>query len=139
MMTATHAEKRKDVAAPALPGILIVDDEPAIRQLLQMSLEVQGFQVWLAASGAEAVQLYQLHPAAIAVVLLDVIMPGMDGPHTLEALEQFDPSVCCLFMSGNLGAYTEPELLRRGARGLVSKPFVLEALAERLRGLAETR
>jgi CheY-like chemotaxis protein len=139
MVTATHAEQRQDVAAPALPGILIVDDEPAIRQLLQMSLEVQGFRVWAAANGAEAVQLYQLHRAAIAVVLLDVIMPGLDGPRTLEALEQFDPGVCCLFMSGNLGAYTEQELLRRGARGLVSKPFVLETLAEQLRGLAETR
>jgi CheY-like chemotaxis protein len=139
MMTATHAEQRQDAAVSALPGILIADDEPAIRQLLQMSLEAQGFQVWVAASGAEAVQIYQRHRAEIAVVLLDVIMPGQDGPRTLEALEQFDPEVRCLFMSGNLGAYTEQDLLQRGARGVVSKPFVLESLTARLRQLAAAR
>ncbi|MBL8798633.1 MAG: response regulator [Planctomycetia bacterium] len=136
MMTATHTEERPDPVEPAPPGVLVVDDEPAIRQLLQMSLEVQGFQVWAAAGGAEAVELYRAQRAAIGVVLLDVIMPGLDGPRTLQALEACDPEVCCLFMSGNLGDYSEQELLRRGARGLVRKPFVLEDLATRLRRLA---
>lgn len=136
MMTATRAEKRQTTAASTAPGILIVDDEPAIRQLLELGLQMHGFQVWLASSGAEAVQLYQLHGSAIAVVLLDVLMPGLDGPQTLHALEQIAPNVRCIFMSGNLGKYREQDLLGLGARGVVAKPFVLENLAERLRQLA---
>ena len=60
-----------------------------------------GLAVWLAADGPEAVELYRGHRDTIDVVLLDVQMPGLDGPATLTALREFDPGVLCCFMTGH--------------------------------------
>ena len=59
-------------------GVLVVDDEPAVRSLLEVGLRREGLQVWSAAGGRQAVELYREHPGAIGVALLDVLMPGME-------------------------------------------------------------
>jgi DNA-binding response OmpR family regulator len=105
-----------------------VDDESVIRDLLQIALQQQGFVVWAAANGHEAVQLYQRHRQKIALVLLDVRMPGLDGPETLAALRHLDPAVVCCFMTGEAGAFTEAELLQQGAARVFPKPFALAEL-----------
>jgi CheY-like chemotaxis protein len=64
------------------PGILVVDDESAIRKVLGIVLSRHGFSVWTAAGGGEAVALFRQHQGSIGLVLLDVRMPGMDGPQT---------------------------------------------------------
>ena len=110
------------------PGILVVDDEAAVRSFLKAALELQGFTVWLAEKGVEAVDLYARQRSAIDLVLLDVRMPGLDGPHTLAALRRLDPDVRCCFMSGHTGEYTEAELLLRGAACVFAKPFRLSEL-----------
>jgi CheY-like chemotaxis protein len=117
-------------------SILVVDDDPLIRTLFGTCLAGHGFEVWRAASGAEAVEVYREHGSAIDVVLLDVRMPGLDGPHTLARLRQLDPGVRCCFMSGDLGDYTEADLLALGALDVVPKPFSLSALVPRLRQVA---
>ena len=61
-------------------GILVVDDEAGVLRVLDLVLRQQGFAVWPAAGGVEAVELYRRHREAIDVVLLDVCMPGLDGP-----------------------------------------------------------
>src|SRR5262249_11442499 len=91
--------------------------------------------VWLAANGHEAVEAYRRHGAAIDVVLLDVRMPGMDGPQTLQALRQLNPAVPCCFMSGQTGAYSEEDLPAAGATALVRKPFQLADVAQALHQL----
>jgi CheY-like chemotaxis protein len=105
------------------PGILVVDDEPLLRKLLQVALEQQGFQIWLAADGYEALQLYQKHRLHVALVLLDVRMPGLDGPQTLAALQILDPALACCFMTGFAGDYSYTNLLERGALRVFAKPF----------------
>src|SRR5215831_19005930 len=67
-------------------GVLVADDDHLVRVLVQLGLERDGVDVWLASSGKEAIQLYRTHRESIAVVLLDVHMPGLDGPATLDAL-----------------------------------------------------
>jgi CheY-like chemotaxis protein len=114
-----------------------VDDDPSIRALFTVCLPPQGFAVWRAASGEEALDLYREHSSAIDVVLLDVRMPDLDGPHTLVRLRQYDPEVRCCFMSGDMGDYTEDDLLALGARDVVAKPFSLTGLVRRLRQVAE--
>jgi len=137
MMTATRTGEKVGTGPPtAQPGILVVDDEDAVRQLLHLSLQLHGFRVWTAAGGAEALEVYQAHRDAIALVLLDVRMPGMVGPAVYRALETLDPEARIAFMSGNLGVYTEVELLALGARAVLSKPFDLVQLATMLHELA---
>ena len=72
---------------PQRPCVLVVDDEARIRAWLSVALPQNGFQVKLAAGGQEAVDFYRTNASKIALVLLDVLMPGMDGPRTLQALQ----------------------------------------------------
>jgi CheY-like chemotaxis protein len=124
------------VVTPRAYGILVVDDEACVRGVLDLGLRHHGFAVWLAADGREALDLYRRHRAAIDVVLLDVRLPGPDGPQTLAALRELDPRVRCCFMSGDLGSYTEEDLRERGAAGVLPKPFRLDGVARVLRELA---
>jgi len=130
------------VAAPTLqqfrdkPGVLVVDDEHLVRIMVQLGLERNGFEVWLAANGREAVDLYRAQREDIAVVLLDVRMPGFDGPETLDALRELDPEVLACFMSSSTVACERNELVERGAAHVIAKPFHLHELANILRLLA---
>lgn len=121
----------------ALPAILVVDDDRDIREMLQRVLEMDGFAPRLAASGKEAIELYRQQPRDIALVLLDVQMPMLDGPQTLDALRRLDPQVRCCFMSGDTGDYTAESLLGRGAGHIFQKPFRLEEFCLVLRRMVE--
>jgi DNA-binding NtrC family response regulator len=114
-------------------GILIVDDEAHVRSILQVALRHEGHTVWLAGDSREALDLYRRHHESIDVVLMDVRMPGRDGPQTLAALQNLNPQVRCCFMSGSLGAYTEEGLFDLGAVAIVPKPFHLDELGQVLR------
>jgi CheY-like chemotaxis protein len=105
-------------------AVLVVDDDPALRQMLQQTLVNMGAVVWSAGSGAEAVTLYREHAAEIDLVLCDVQMPGIDGPQTLQALQQINSGVVCYFMSGDPGTISVSELEQLAA-GYLYKPFVL--------------
>jgi CheY-like chemotaxis protein len=123
-------------APAAKPGVLVVDDEPLLLAVLDAGLQQRGFTVWLASNGVQALQVYQAHAAEIALVLLDVRMPGLDGPQTLAALRRLNPSVRSCFMTGNLGLYTPEELSALGAIQVFPKPFDLNQLVEALWRLA---
>ncbi len=122
-----------DTPVPARKyGILAVDDDEGVRGVLGIGLRQLGFAVWLAAGGSEALDLYRRHHEAIDVVLLDVRMPGTDGPQTLAALQELNPRIRCCFMSGDLGGYTEEGLRNLGAATVVDKPFRLGEIAQAL-------
>jgi CheY-like chemotaxis protein len=105
------------------PGVLVVDDDDLIREPLGSSLRRHGFAVWLAGSGEQAVAVYREYAADIAVVVLDVKMPGMDGPATLVALRILNPQVRCCFISGYIEGYSHQELRALGADCFFLKPF----------------
>jgi len=117
------------------PGVLVVDDEPAIRVLLEIALGRHGFSVRTAGSGQEAVELYRRHQDSVGLVLLDVQMPGLDGPATLAALREVNPSVRCCFMSGHAGKHDPEGLLDAGADRLFQKPFRLSEVADAVQEL----
>ena len=106
--------------------ILVVDDNEGIRQMLQTAMRTLDFEVRSAGSGEQAIALYTRE--SIDLVLLDVQMPTMDGPQTLAALQKINPNIRCCFMSGNSGAYSREELLKRGAACVIQKPFRLADL-----------
>jgi CheY-like chemotaxis protein len=114
-------------------GILLVDDDALIRRVLGEGLRAYGFTVWQAASGREALALYECHHREIALVLLDVRMPGLDGPQTLVRLRRLNPHVRCIYMTGLLGPYAPQDLLTEGAAGVLVKPLRLSRLVEELK------
>jgi CheY-like chemotaxis protein len=114
------------------PIVLVVDDDEAVGLMLGLSLRRSGFVVQLAASGPEALPLYRENRQSIALVLLDVQMPGMDGPATLAAIQTINPEVQCCFMSGQTGKYSTTELLALGAAHVLTKPFVSLNVLSRL-------
>jgi anti-anti-sigma factor len=117
------------------PGVLVADDELAVRCLLEVVLRREGLQVWTAADGGRAVELYRSHAAAIGVVLLDVLMPGMDGPHALAAIQKLCPAVLCCFLTGGEGPYSEKALLDSGAVRVFRKPFAAADVLDTVRRL----
>src|SRR5262245_11971981 len=90
---------RVSVSQAPRGGVLVVDDEALIRSMLNTGLAQYGFEVRLAASGREAIEIYSRDFSEIDLVLLDVRMPGLDGPQTLARLEAINPNVRCCFMS----------------------------------------
>jgi DNA-binding response OmpR family regulator len=122
-------------SAPTRPGVLVVDDDPHLRHILGLALPCFGFTAWLAPGGEEALALYRAHPREVALALLDVVMPGLDGPATLLALRELDPCLPCCFMTGVAGEDTPADLLALGARRVFLKPFRLDELAAALWGL----
>ena len=135
--TEQSAGGRPSVDAPAARrcGILVVDDNEPIRVLLRTVLEAAGFTVWLAASGPEGAAAYRDHAQDIDLLLLDIRMPGWDGPETLAAIRATAPCVPCCFMSGDTGDYTERELLALGAAAFFRKPFQFAELIPHVRSL----
>ena len=113
-------------------GILIVEGDEGLRTLLNTWLMDQGYGVWMAATGLEAIDLYTHNRDAISVVLLDVDIPEMDGPHTLVALRELNPRICCCFMNGNHDGYSEMDLLNMGAESVLRKPFRMTELDQML-------
>jgi CheY-like chemotaxis protein len=117
------------------PGVLIVDDDPLLRMLLNLGLRHHGFRVWQAGGGREAVAVYRQYGALIDLVLLDVRMPDFDGPHTLAALREVACGVRVCFLCGS--AEGDPEkLLALGVVGVLAKPFRLDGLVRALEHLA---
>jgi CheY-like chemotaxis protein len=117
------------------PGVLVVDDEHLVRIMVQLALERNNFDVWLASSGREAIHLYRKHRDRIDVVLLDVCMTGLDGPQTLDALRELNPKVLACFMSSDTARYESDELRQRGTAHVIAKPFRLDQLANVLHRL----
>jgi len=120
---------------PRPPGILVVDDEPLVRDVLAAVLTRAGFRVWFAGSGLEALEFYRRDAHLIDLILLDVVMPGLDGPTTLLVLRALDPNLLCCLMSGSMDNYTEEDLRGLGVRLLIHKPFNLTHLAASIRQL----
>lgn len=117
-------------------SVLIVDDEADIREVAQLSLEmVAGWTVHTAASGGEALRQVASHrPDAI---LLDVMMPDMDGPTTFQRLRE-DPAtsdVPVVFLTAKVQAAERQRLSELGVAGVLSKPFDPMNLAHEVAGV----
>jgi CheY-like chemotaxis protein len=115
-----------------VPSVLVVDDEEPVGVMLDMMLKRFGCGVRVARTGAEAAAHLRADET-IALVLLDVRMPGLDGPETLRLLQTIRPQVPCCFMTGDSGKYTDPDLRSRGVLDVLWKPFRIHDLAAVLR------
>ncbi|MEO8450054.1 MAG: PAS domain S-box protein [Gemmatimonadota bacterium] len=112
--------------------VLVVDDEYAIRRIVQGTLERFGYGVLLAANGAEAVALYAEHRQEIAIVLTDMAMPVMDGPATIVALKVLNPAVRIIGSSGLASEAAVAKAVEAGVRHFVPKPYTAETMLRAL-------
>ena len=129
-----------EIDTPFISGegvVLIVDDEEQMRLMAQETLEHAGYKTLLATNGAEAVRLYARHRDIIDLVVLDLVMPIMNGTDTLQALRTFDSKAKVLIMTG----YTSEqhrELIAQGAMAIMMKPFKQSLLCQQVDAAIKT-
>ena len=114
--------------------ILVVDDERAVRESLRRALTLEGYEVDLAADGAEAIERFGGNGAPDAVVL-DVLMPGLDGIEVCRYLRRSGNAVPVLMLTARDAVGDRVAGLDAGADDYVVKPFALEELLARVRAL----
>ena len=128
-VTTPAAESSAEVSTPS-GKILIVDDEAPIRMLCQEMLEAAGHQTCLAANGMEAVDLYRDHWQEIDAVILDMVMPEMNGKDAYFALKEINPAVKVIISTGYDADSSYGELQSQGLFGAIEKPFKLSELLD---------
>ena len=113
--------------------IMIVDDENAVRSLVQFSLGKLGYTVIEACDGVEALEVYQARGGAIDIVLIDLIMPRMGGRETYVRLKDLNPGIRALFATGYGIDQNTKDLLATGALGIIQKPYEMVSLENEIR------
>jgi len=113
--------------------VLVVDDEDAVRSVIQRTLEAQGYQVLATTSPEHATRLFSEHGAEVSLLVTDVVMPGATGRELYERLAQGRPSLKTLYISG----YTDESVLGVGfladQPAFIQKPFTSETLVRKVR------
>ena len=116
--------------------VLVVDDESAICEVAKGTLETYGYRALTAGDGTEAIAVYAQHKDEIKAVLTDMMMPYMDGPATIRALQKINPAVKIIASSGLTDHSRAAEAANAGVKNFLSKPYtagqLLTALAELL-------
>ncbi len=111
-------------------SILVVDDEPMALELLHGVLTDAGYEVAVAQSGFESLDLFRRDTHAFDLILTDLSMPLMDGEETFERLRQMSPTVNVVLMAGFVDSSRLEKMMNNGLSGFVGKPFApVEILA----------
>ncbi|GMV82292.1 MAG: hypothetical protein AMXMBFR7_34760 [Planctomycetota bacterium] len=139
-----HTENAQAKAAPAegaITGgretILVVEDDAAVRTLVCEVLGTLGYSTLEAEGPARAIELLRQHQPHVAMVISDLIMPGMNGVDLLNELRSIQPNLGALFMSGYLENPLHHRLLSSVRTDFIAKPFTPRALALSLRGVLD--
>lgn len=126
--------------ASAVPGgserLLVVDDDPLALSITQRLLQKSGYAVWTASGGEEAINMYRQHGAEIQLVLLDVVMPYVNGEEVYRELVKMKPDVKILVVSG-FTPKTAERLLKVSGAKFLSKPFSRAQLAHAVRDILD--
>jgi CheY-like chemotaxis protein len=131
-----HVGAPAELIMPKISSILLVDDEPDIRTIAEMSLShVGGWRTILASSGQEALELAIAHRPD--VILLDVMMPEMDGVATFRALASRSETrdIPVIFMTAKVQSHERERYVGFGAAGVIAKPFDPMRLPQDIEGI----
>jgi two-component system cell cycle sensor histidine kinase/response regulator CckA len=107
----------------SLSTILVVDDNELIHEMAAEMLNKLGYNVIVCRSGNEAVKLYSVHSEKVDLVLIDIIMPGIDGYETYTQLKNINPWIKAYFISGYSVNEKTNRFLAEGVLGIIQKPF----------------
>jgi PAS domain S-box-containing protein len=124
--------------APTLPRgngqlVLVIDDEPSIRQISRQTLEAFGYSVLTAADGAEGIALFAARQAEIQVVIVDMMMPILDGPATIQVLQRLKPNLPIIGASGLAANGNLARAASLGVKHFLQKPYGAADLLNTLR------
>lgn len=117
--------------------ILLVDDEDMIWDVIIDMLQELGYSVVLAGNGLEALEVYRENPGNIDLVLLDMIMPELDGHRAFFKLKEINPNVRVLLSSGYVSEDDVRDVLEAGAAGFLRKPYRMVDLARKVRSILD--
>ena len=119
--------------------LLIVEDEESVRSIMGNSLKTLGFRVLLAANGKEGVEMFKSRHKEIDLVLLDMVMPQMNGEEVYKEIHKIKPDAKILVMSG----YSEDDVLEifagRTIEGFLQKPFRYTELRDKIYGILKSQ
>ncbi len=138
-LSSLQPERRTSGSSPLPSGrgvILVVEDEPVVRQLAGEVLGRMGYEVLLAEDGQRALDLVEGRIASISCVLLDLVMPVLNGPDCFLRLRALDPALPVVLCSGYDRDTAADNLLAAGANGLVLKPYDFATLASAIKAAA---
>jgi two-component system, cell cycle sensor histidine kinase and response regulator CckA len=117
--------------------LLLVENEPAVRNLLQMALRRKGYTVLVAESGRAALDLVRSHAGTIDLLITDVVMPDMNGPELVSRFVTIRPETQALFMSGYMDdAFSDHGILSADIN-FIQKPFSPRAIAQKVREILD--
>ncbi len=131
-----HVASREMPAQDILKGqetILVVDDEKIIADVTQGMLEQFGYQVLIARSGQEAIDIFRTNPDRIDLVIMDMIMPGMNGGEAYDRIKAIKPDVKVILSSGYSLNGMAKDIMSRGIKAFIQKPFRLGDLSRIIR------
>lgn len=141
VMNADPASMKTSFGQPpeeTTPTILLVEDETDVREVTRAVLEHAGYRVLASTGPEEALRLGSEHRGCIALLLSDVVMPGMSGPELALRLQSLQPSLVAVFMSG----YADHDVLRKAMHGgmtnYLQKPFTINVLLSRVAAALRT-
>ncbi len=124
---------------PLLTGkgelILIVDDEPSIREILGTTIESYEYRTLTASNSQQAIELYAQHHGEIRAILLDYMMPGGNPSHTLAQFHSIDPHVRAIVMSGLSAGEISAHHHGETVKAFLAKPFSTENLLQTLKNV----
>ncbi len=116
--------------------VLVIDDEDGVREIIQITLEaVAGWQVFTAASGQDGLAIAQREP--LDVILLDVMMPNMDGPTTFQHLQSHPQTkpIPTIFLTAKAQMSEQQQYANLGVKGVIVKPFEAHGLVRQVQYL----
>ncbi len=129
------AEGKADEIIAGCGTILLVDDEEMVLDVGAQLLEKLGYRVTRAKNGEQAISLFEKDRDLIDLVILDIIMPEMDGAAVFDRLKQIKPDVKVLLASGYSIDGQASGILNRGGSGFIPKPFTLQQLSQKISAL----
>ena len=118
--------------------ILLIDDEDRILKAGKEMLEALGYTVLLASSGQDGIKSYQEKKENIDLVVLDMVLPGMDGKEIYEKLKAVNNDVKVLLSSGYSQNGIAKEILNKGCNGFIQKPFTLVQISQKIYDILNT-
>ena len=134
--------KEKGIPDEILRGtetVLLADDEDVVVDVGEQLLKKMGYEVLTARSGKQAVEICTKNKDEIDIVILDMIMPDMDGDKTFDMLKEIKPDIKVLLSSGYSINSRSAEILKRGCNGFIQKPFNIKALSKKLRDILDEK